>query len=69
MTKTFCFLIFPGTVGIRAIFFKREDIGNMLPICVSNALLNMCTEPEAVKHSKGDSMDYIVQFRVMNPHQ
>ena len=21
------------------------------------------------KHSKGDSMDYIVQFRVMNPHQ
>ena len=27
---------------------------------------------EAVKHasaSKGDSMDYIAQFRVMNPHQ
>ena len=22
---------------------------------------------EAVKHSKGDSMDYIAQFRVMNP--
>ena len=20
-------------------------------------------------HSKGDSMDYIAQFRVMNPHQ
>ena len=24
---------------------------------------------EAVKHSKGDSMDYIAQFQVMNPHQ
>ena len=24
---------------------------------------------EAVKHSKGESMDYIAQFRVMNPHQ
>ena len=24
---------------------------------------------EVVKHSKGDSMDYIVQFRLMNPHQ
>ena len=23
---------------------------------------------EAVKHSKGDSMDYIAQFWVMNPH-
>ena len=24
---------------------------------------------EAVKHSKRDSMNYIAQFRVMNPHQ
>ena len=24
---------------------------------------------EAEKHSNGDSMDYIAQFRVMNPHQ
>ena len=24
---------------------------------------------EAVKHSKGDSMDYIAPFLVMNPHQ
>ena len=24
---------------------------------------------EAVKHSKGDSMDYIAQFRVINPRQ
>ena len=24
---------------------------------------------EAIKHSKGDSMDYIAQFRVMNPRQ
>ena len=45
MTKIFCLLIFPGTVEIRAIIFKREDIGNMLPICISNAPLNMCSEP------------------------
>ena len=23
---------------------------------------------EVIKHSKGDSMDYIAQFRIMNPH-
>ena len=24
---------------------------------------------EVIKHTKGDSMDYIAQFRVMNPRQ
>ena len=24
---------------------------------------------QAIKHSKGDSMDYIAQYAVMNPHQ
>ena len=46
MTKTFfCLFIFSGTIGIRVIIFRGEDIGNMLPICISNALLNMCSEP------------------------
>ena len=45
MAKTFCLLIFTGTIGIRAIIFKGDDIGNVLPICISNALLNMCSEP------------------------
>ena len=40
-----CLFIFSGTIGIRVIIFKGEDIGNMLPICISNALLNMCSEP------------------------
>ena len=42
--KLFCLFIFSGTIGIRVIIFKGEDIGNMLPICISNALLNMCSE-------------------------
>ena len=45
MTKTFRLLIFSGTIGISAIRIKREDIGNMLPICISDDLLNMCSEP------------------------
>ena len=45
MTKLFCLFIFSGTIGIRVIIFKGEDIGNMLQVCNSNALLNMCSEP------------------------
>ena len=36
---------FSRAVGIRVIRFKREYIGNMLPICVSYGLLNVCSEP------------------------
>ena len=34
-----------GTIGISAIRIKREDFGNMFPICISDDLLNMCSEP------------------------
>ena len=40
---TFSFLF--RAVGIRVIRFKREYFGNMLPICVSYGLLNVCYEP------------------------
>ena len=47
MTKTFSSSHFFGDnrdqrSGIR---IKREDIGNMFPICISDDLLNMCSEP------------------------
>ena len=46
MTKTLSLSHFLGvTIGISAIHIKREDIGNMLPICISDDLLNMCSEP------------------------
>ena len=45
MTKTFSPSHFSGTIGISAIRIKREVIGNMLPICISDDLLNMCSEP------------------------
>ena len=41
----FVFSFFSGTIGISAFRIKREDIGNMLPICISDDLLNMCSEP------------------------
>ena len=40
----FTFSFFSGAVGIRVIHFKREYIGNMLPVCVSYGLSNMCSE-------------------------
>ena len=43
--KLFTFSFFSGAVRIRVIRFKREYIGNMLPICVSYGLLNVCSEP------------------------
>ena len=36
---------FSRAVGIRIFRLKREDIGNMFPICISNDLLNICSEP------------------------
>ena len=45
MTKTFSTSHFSGTIGISPIRIKREDTGNMLPICISDDLLNMCSEP------------------------
>ena len=42
MTKTFCLFIFSRAVGIRTFRLKREYIGN---ICISDELLNMCSEP------------------------
>ena len=45
MAKTFHLLTFSGAVGIRVFRLKREDIGNILPVCVSYDLLNMCSEP------------------------
>ena len=46
MTKTFLpSHFFSGTIGISAIRIKIEDIGNLLPICISDDLLNMCSEP------------------------
>ena len=45
MTKNFHLLIFSGAVGIRVFCFKKEYIENMLPICVSYDVLNVCSEP------------------------
>ena len=45
MTKLFCLFIFSRAVGIRAFRLKREYIGNIFPICISDDLLNMCSEP------------------------
>ena len=36
---------FLETIGISGIRIKREDMGKMLPICISDDLLNMCSEP------------------------
>ena len=41
----FTFYFFPSALGICAIRLKREGIGNMFPKCISNALLNMCSDP------------------------
>ena len=41
-------LIFSWAVGIRVFRLKVEDIRNMFPICISNDLLNMCSEPFVV---------------------
>ena len=45
MTKTFSPSHFSGEIGISAFRIQSEDIGNMLPICISDDLLNMCSEP------------------------
>ena len=47
MTKTFLPFIFSRAAGIRTFRLKREYIGNMFPICISDYmyLLNMCSEP------------------------
>ena len=46
MTKTFLpFHFFSRSAGIRTFRLKRKDVGNMFPICISNDLLNMCSEP------------------------
>ena len=50
-------------------------IGDMLTLKTNIMILLIlnkikCLDPlEAVKYSKGDNMDYITQFRAMNPHQ
>ena len=44
MTKTFLPFIFSRAAGIRTFRLKREYIGNMFPICISDDLLNMCSE-------------------------
>ena len=43
MTKTFLF--FSRAAVIRTFRLKREYIGIMFPICISDYLLNMCSEP------------------------
>ena len=46
MTKTFfCLFIFSRAAGIRTFRLKKAGIGNMFPICISDDLLNMCSEP------------------------
>ena len=45
MTKTFYIFHFFSGYGIIVISFKGEDIGNMLPICISDGFLYMCSEP------------------------
>ena len=45
MAKFFCLFIFSRTAVIRTFRLKRENIGNMFPICISDDLLNMCSEP------------------------
>ena len=46
MTKTFLPFHFSRVAVIRTFRLKREYIGNMcVPICISDDLLNMCSEP------------------------
>ena len=45
MTKTFSPSHFSGAVEIRVFRLKREEIGNLFPLCVPNYLLDMCSEP------------------------
>ena len=48
--------------------FLRPPHGTTPAAAIANKIKRF--DPlEAVKHSKGDSMDYIAQFRVMNPRQ
>ena len=43
--KIFNFLFLSGTIENRIFCLKREDVGIMFPICITNDLLNMCFEP------------------------
>ena len=46
MTKTFfCLFCFSRAAGIRTFRLKREYSVNMFSICISDYLLNMCSEP------------------------
>ena len=45
MTKTFLPFHFSRAARNRTFRLKREHIGNMFPICISDDLLNMCSEP------------------------
>ena len=45
MTKTFLPFHFYRAAGFRTFCLKREYIGNMFPMCISDDLLNMCSEP------------------------
>ena len=45
MTKTFSPSHFFGDNRISGIRIKGEDIGNMLPIYISDDILKMCSEP------------------------
>ena len=45
----FTFSFFSRAIGIRVFRLKRKYIGNMLPVCVSYDLLNMCSEPCVLK--------------------
>ena len=45
MTNPFLLFIFSRAAGIRTFRLKREYIGNLFPICISDDLVNMCSEP------------------------
>ena len=53
--------------------YQREDIGNMIPICISGDLLNMCSESKVAgnkdmhKSLKGIDFGHIQRIRVVSP--
>ena len=66
MTKFFCLFIFSRAARIRSFRLKREYIGNKFPICISDYLLNMCSQLfvmvlnqfAAGRHNVRDCQDY-----------
>ena len=65
--------IFTDIKGPKAKYIVRGDLlgppHGTTPAAVIANKIEWFDPLEAVKHSKGDSMDHIAQFRVMNPHQ